>query len=547
MRGPMITLVLVYALGMSGMALMPGPIVDGTTSHMSFFHAFYFMAYSATTTGFGELPVEFSEPQRMWAIICLYMSVVAWIYAIGSLIRLLQNPFFTQAVSQRRFAKAAERIHDPFVIICGFGDTGSLLTRGLSDRGITGVIIDADQERIRALALRDYVTTMPGLCADASVPKNLQDAGIAKSNCVAVVVLTDEKQSLKIAVMTRLLNPQARIICRSTSRQHDAELASLGSVVVTDPFESFARELSFAMSRPALHTLDEWLVGARVNLRDPAPCPRGRWVLCGYGRMGSWLLKSLDVLKIQTTVIDPVIDQVVSQDSQRFVQGAATSDNLKLADLAHCAGIIAGTDSDADNLAILLAARSIKPDLYLVVRQNHHENELAFQAVKADLIMQPSLVTARRILLNLISPLLQPFLEHMENHPTVLLEEVYPRLLEIFDDEVPWLWTVHVDQQSAPALINELQSHDVTLGLVLAQPANPSQTISCVPLIMRRGSSLMVLPGADQRLEIGDEILMCGHSHTEHILTASLTSPYTLSYLRNGVEPPRSRILAKFR
>ena len=95
--------------------------VDGNPTHMGFFHAFYFMTYTATTTGFGELPYAFSEAQRIWASICLYLSVVAWIYGIGSIIRLVQNPHFAQAVAQRRFAIGVARIRDPFVIICGFG------------------------------------------------------------------------------------------------------------------------------------------------------------------------------------------------------------------------------------------------------------------------------------------------------------------------------------------------------------------------------------------------------------------------------------------
>ena len=123
---------------------------------MGMFHAFYFMTYTATTTGFGELPQEFSDAQRMWATVCLYMSVVAWIYGIGTIIRLVQNPHFTLAVAQARFARAVARIREPFVIICGFGDTGSLLARGLSDRRMTAVIIDTDVERIKALKLRDY-------------------------------------------------------------------------------------------------------------------------------------------------------------------------------------------------------------------------------------------------------------------------------------------------------------------------------------------------------------------------------------------------------
>ena len=33
---------------------------------MGFFDAFYFMSYTATTIGFGELPQAFNDAQRMW-------------------------------------------------------------------------------------------------------------------------------------------------------------------------------------------------------------------------------------------------------------------------------------------------------------------------------------------------------------------------------------------------------------------------------------------------------------------------------------------------
>ena len=58
------------------------------SSHMNLFHSFYFFTYSATTTGFGEIPYAFTDQQRLWATVCLYMGVVAWLYAISSIIRL---------------------------------------------------------------------------------------------------------------------------------------------------------------------------------------------------------------------------------------------------------------------------------------------------------------------------------------------------------------------------------------------------------------------------------------------------------------------------
>ena len=65
MRKPVLVLVTVYAVSMAGWVLIPGVVVDGKSQELSFFHAFYFLTYTATTTGFGEIPISFSNAQRM--------------------------------------------------------------------------------------------------------------------------------------------------------------------------------------------------------------------------------------------------------------------------------------------------------------------------------------------------------------------------------------------------------------------------------------------------------------------------------------------------
>ena len=232
MRKPVLVLVTVYAVSMAGWVLIPGVVVDGKSQELSFFHAFYFLTYTATTTGFGEIPISFSNAQRMWSIVSLYAGVLAWLYAVGSIVHLLQNPHFRQAVGERRFAKQVARIREPFVIICGFGNTGSLLTRGLNDAGMTAVIIDSNPDRIMALGLRDYRMTMPGICADARVPSVLLEAGLLRSNCKAVVALTpDEEVNLKVSVMASLLNPRVNVVSQSTSAIYEETLATLGENV----------------------------------------------------------------------------------------------------------------------------------------------------------------------------------------------------------------------------------------------------------------------------------------------------------------------------
>ena len=540
MRNPILVLITVHSLGVGGMVLIPGVDPDGNPAHMGFFHAFYFMTYTATTTGFGELPYAFSEAQRIWASICLYLSVVAWIYGIGSIIRLVQNPHFAQAVAQRRFAVATARITEPFVIICGFGDTGSLLTRGLSDRHIHGVVIDNDVERIKALALRDYDVKIPGLRGDAGVPKNLRDAGLERPECRAVVLLTgDDDVNFKIAVMSRLMNPRAEVICRSTEPTHEERLNSIGSVVITDPFETFARELVLALRAPQLHTLNQWLLGAKdATLERTVSYHPGTWMLCGYGRMGRRLQSTLLEHRVPTVVIDPNLER---SEVEHAVVGMATKANLLEAGMHHAAGLVTATDSDSANLAILLTARSLNPSAHLVVRQNHHENELAFNAASADLIMQPSLVTARRILLRLISPLIEAFLEHLEENPALLRTEVYPSLRASIGTRAPVLFTLNMGARSAPAVAGLINSGSVlTLDALLRDPRNRDQLLRCVVLVLRRGQQRHMMPAAVMALEANDELLIVATSDAERRIHTSLTNQYLLEYLATGVERSRS-------
>lgn len=72
MRAPLIALIVFYAIAVLGLTLVPGVHADGTPAPpMSFFHAFYFISYTATTIGFGEIPNAFSDAQRLWVTVCI--------------------------------------------------------------------------------------------------------------------------------------------------------------------------------------------------------------------------------------------------------------------------------------------------------------------------------------------------------------------------------------------------------------------------------------------------------------------------------------------
>ena len=108
MRTPLITLIVIFFISVVGLTLIPGVDPEGQPARLSLFESFYFMSYTATTIGFGELPWPFTAAQRLWVTFSIYLSVVGWAYAIGSMLTLLQDRSFRQALAFRQFTRKVD-------------------------------------------------------------------------------------------------------------------------------------------------------------------------------------------------------------------------------------------------------------------------------------------------------------------------------------------------------------------------------------------------------------------------------------------------------
>lgn len=388
--------------------------------------------------------------------------------------------------------------------------------------------------------MRNYRVNMPGLCADASIPRHLLDAGVKHPQCSAIVIVTgSDELNLKIAVMTRFLNPGLRIICRDTDAEHRELLATVGHVTLVNPFEIFANQLDAAVYTPLLRAWEDWLVGDNdVDLENPLRPPRGNWVLCGYGRMGRALHETLSAHGVDFSIIDTA-DHVEEGDGRRIL-GRADRKSLVDANLAEAVGLVAGTNNDEENLRILLSARAVNPEAFLIVRQNRHENELAFNAAAANLIMQPSLVLARHILLFLLMPSLGRLLRYLHSRGIDHVEDLVLLSRERLPAGMPLLWSERLTDVSCvvPACRNSM--HHVRLGDLLRDPSDRESTLDAIALVVTRGEQDFMLPDSDFKVQTGDVVLFCGSRRAQNLLYATVNNPYALHYLVTGEEPPRS-------
>jgi len=538
LRSPLIVLICVYSISMLGFVVIPGVDDEGQPWKMDFFHAFYFVSFMGSTIGFGEIPYPFTDAQRMWATVTIYSSVVAWLYAIGSMLAIVQDPAFRTLHRQNAFRRSISRLSSPFYLVCGYGETSSLLIRALTEAGIRSVVIEADQERLNSLELEDYPMPVPGLCADVSLPEILIMGGLKHKNCIGCIALTDRDPiNLKVALTSKLLNPSIRVIARAET--HDAELniASFGTDEIINPFETFAGRLALALHSPAMFMLFEWMTGVpHEPLCKPIYPPRGTWILCGYGRFGKAVHKRLIAEGVSATIIEEKPE--MTEAPQGTVVGRGTEATTLLeAGIEQAVGIVAGTDDDSNNLSIIMTARELNPDLFMVARKNRRANAAIFHAAQANLTMQRGSVIAHKIFALITTPLLADFLRLAIRNNNAWAEVLVARVKAIADGEAPQIWTVNINEKDASAISSAISNgSQPRIHELYAHPRNRDDKLPVFALLLKRKNGETLLPDGDILLEPNDQLLLCGQHGIRSQVEWVLKNLNVYHYIHTGEE-----------
>jgi Trk K+ transport system NAD-binding subunit len=539
MRAPLIFLIVSYAVSILGMTLIPGVGADGRPAPpMDFFHAFYFVSYTATTIGFGEIPAAFSDAQRAWSIVSIYLTVIVWLYSIGAIFQLLQDPALQRAIRANRFAAQVKRLRQPFYLIAGCGETGALLLHALDSRNQQAVVLDIDPERIGELDLGQYHLDIPALTADARYPENLIAAGLHHPLCAGVIALTNDDQvNLSVAVTTKLLRPDLAILCRADSLDTAANMASFGVEEIVNAFEVFGEHLAIAINNPGHRLLYQWLTGVPgEQLSMPMEPPRGKWIVCGYGRFGKAVSRHLDKEGIELVVVD----EHPPAGCENCVIGRGTEAHTLLeAGIEQAVGIVAGTNDDINNLSIAMTARALKLELFVVLRQNREANAALFRRFEANATMQPSSIVAHEFLSLLTTPLLSRFFNLALNQGDAWADVTLSRIAAVVGDTVPEVWDLELAQPRTLAIWQALGEHaTVRLGDLMRDPSNRHDKLACIPLLLKRGREEILVPDSDTPLRDGDRILFCGEADARRQQALGLHDYNMLNYLLTGNEAP---------
>jgi voltage-gated potassium channel len=274
-------------------------------------------------------------------------------------------------------------------------------------------------------------------------------------------------------------------------------------------------------------------------LTEFAAPPRGTWILCGYGRFGKALQKSLSFKGIQTTIVEA--DVAGTNAPEGVIEGRGTEAiTLHEAGIEQAVGLIAGTDDDANNLSIIMTGLHLNKDLFTVARQNRSSNDAIFAAADTNMTMHPGRLIGKQVVDIVTMPLLRDFL-----HMAILQNDdwaniLVSRIVGTLRDRPPETWELAISTIHSPAVTQLLKKGmTVTLKDLLTDPRDITVPLPCVALYTKhQNNQELLLPADETPLQIGDQLLICGHPSAETHMRWTARNSHALKHICTGCDRP---------
>ncbi len=141
---------------------------------------------------------------------------------------------------------------------------------------------------------------------------------------------------------------------------------------------------------------------------------KDHYIICGFGRIGEIIARQLKERGIPVVIIENKPENLSRLEEAGYyaVAGDATREEvLQEAGIDRARGLVAVVGSDADNVYIVLTARSLKPGLYIVARAEESGAEKKLLRAGADRAESPYEMGGRKMAHAILRPTVTTFME----------------------------------------------------------------------------------------------------------------------------------------
>ena len=138
------------------------------------------------------------------------------------------------------------------------------------------------------------------------------------------------------------------------------------------------------------------------------------YIVCGYGRVGRAAMGELRQEGVAVVVVDRNPEKVerAIRDGVPALCGDSTQDaSLEEAGVRNAKGLIAALATDADNLFLILSAKTLNPVLKVAARAGDEKAEEKLRRAGADTVFAPYTHAGHQLALSLVRPHVLQFLD----------------------------------------------------------------------------------------------------------------------------------------
>src|SRR5260370_14399273 len=155
----------------------------------------------------------------------------------------------------------------------------------------------------------------------------------------------------------------------------------------------------------------------------------GHFIVCGFGRVGRNACYEFQRANALFVVIDRNEQRVANAANAgmlAIVADATQDDSLRQAGVLRARGLIAALPSDAENLFIILSAKTLNPRLTVVTRVSEEEAGEKLRRAGADTVFTPYTMAGRQLADALLRPHVVEFLDFARSNigPKITMEQV---------------------------------------------------------------------------------------------------------------------------
>jgi voltage-gated potassium channel len=141
---------------------------------------------------------------------------------------------------------------------------------------------------------------------------------------------------------------------------------------------------------------------------------QSHYIICGCGRIGYQIARELSEEKVPFVVVerDPEILQKLEDDGFIYFRGNATEDKVLIsAGIKRAKGLVCVLPTDAENLYVILSAKELNPDIYILSRSEEASSEARLLRAGADRVISPYTLGGMRMAMAILRPAMLDFIE----------------------------------------------------------------------------------------------------------------------------------------